>query len=270
MEETVIKNITAEDFLALDKIGVTILDIREKDDVLISPIEGAVNIPFSEISSGLSALDKETPVYVICKTGELSEEVTVILADRGYDAYNLIGGHNALSKCVKNSPPVELDLRGICCPGPVVRIAETLKTMQDGQRVRIISDEAAFSYDIAVWCESTGNTLVSLENNSGEINAFIEKSRPKKSSEKRPNCKTFVLFSGDLDKTIAAFIMANAAASMGREVTLFFTFWGAEYTAPPQKGECKKKLHRENVRGDDAQRNKKAWAFENEHGWNGR
>ena len=35
-----------------------------------------------------------------------------------------------------------------------------------------------------------------------------------------------VLFSGDLDKALAAFILATTAASMGMEVTMFFTFWG--------------------------------------------
>ena len=35
-----------------------------------------------------------------------------------------------------------------------------------------------------------------------------------------------MLFSGDLDKALAAFIMATTAASMGMEVTMFFTFWG--------------------------------------------
>ena len=37
---------------------------------------------------------------------------------------------------------------------------------------------------------------------------------------------TLVLFSGDLDKAVAAFILATTAASMGMEVTMFFTFWG--------------------------------------------
>lgn len=35
-----------------------------------------------------------------------------------------------------------------------------------------------------------------------------------------------VVFSGDLDKTIAAFIIATGAAAMGLEVSMFFTFWG--------------------------------------------
>ncbi len=37
---------------------------------------------------------------------------------------------------------------------------------------------------------------------------------------------TMVVFSGDLDKALAAFILATTAASMGMEVTMFFTFWG--------------------------------------------
>ena len=38
--------------------------------------------------------------------------------------------------------------------------------------------------------------------------------------------KTIIVFSGDLDKVLASFIIANGAAAMGRPVTMFFTFWG--------------------------------------------
>lgn len=38
--------------------------------------------------------------------------------------------------------------------------------------------------------------------------------------------KTIVIFSNDLDKVLAGFIIANGAKAMGNEVTLFFTFWG--------------------------------------------
>jgi len=37
---------------------------------------------------------------------------------------------------------------------------------------------------------------------------------------------TLVVFSGDLDRALAAFIIATTAASMGMDVTMFFTFWG--------------------------------------------
>lgn len=45
-----------------------------------------------------------------------------------------------------------------------------------------------------------------------------------KAKDKKP--VTLVLFSGDMDKAIAAFVIATAAASMGMQVNIFFTFWG--------------------------------------------
>ena len=42
----------------------------------------------------------------------------------------------------------------------------------------------------------------------------------------KKNSVTLVLFSGELDKAIAAFVIATAAASMGMGVNIFFTFWG--------------------------------------------
>ena len=38
--------------------------------------------------------------------------------------------------------------------------------------------------------------------------------------------KTFIIFSGEMDKVLAGFVLANAAAAMDDEVTMFFTFWG--------------------------------------------
>lgn len=37
---------------------------------------------------------------------------------------------------------------------------------------------------------------------------------------------TIILFSGEMDKAIAAFILATTAAASGMEVSIFFTFWG--------------------------------------------
>ena len=75
MEETIIKHISAEEFLKIDKSGITLLDIREEYEVQIKPIYSALNIPFSELTKRLSEVDKNKPVYVICSTGDLSEEI---------------------------------------------------------------------------------------------------------------------------------------------------------------------------------------------------
>ncbi|MFD1130598.1 DsrE/DsrF/DrsH-like family protein [Paenibacillus provencensis] len=53
---------------------------------------------------------------------------------------------------------------------------------------------------------------------------------------------TIVLFSGDLDKAIAAFIIANGAAAYDHEVTIFFTFWGLNALRKDQPVPVKKGL----------------------------
>lgn len=77
-----VKHISAEQFTALDFDTVTLLDLREPDEVLVAGIDGAINIPFSEIGKKLDTIPKDKPVYVFCRTGDWSEEVTEILADR--------------------------------------------------------------------------------------------------------------------------------------------------------------------------------------------
>jgi peroxiredoxin family protein len=49
-----------------------------------------------------------------------------------------------------------------------------------------------------------------------------------------------VCFSGDLDKAIASFIIANGALAMGRKVTMFFTFWGLNVIRRSEKVAVKK------------------------------
>lgn len=54
------------------------------------------------------------------------------------------------------------------------------------------------------------------------------------------NKKTIIVFSGDLDKALASFVIANGAAAMGNEVTMFFTFWGLNILRKPEKIRTKK------------------------------
>jgi peroxiredoxin family protein len=53
--------------------------------------------------------------------------------------------------------------------------------------------------------------------------------------------KTIIVFSGDLDKAMAAFVIANGAAAMGDDVTMFFTFWGLNILRKPEKVKTGKK-----------------------------
>lgn len=51
---------------------------------------------------------------------------------------------------------------------------------------------------------------------------------------------TLIVFSGDLDKAIAGFIIATGAAAMGKQVTMFFTFWGLNVLRKDQYVQTKK------------------------------
>lgn len=52
--------------------------------------------------------------------------------------------------------------------------------------------------------------------------------------------KTIIVFSGDLDKAMASLIIANGAAAMGSEVTMFYTFWGLNVLRRSQKVRVRK------------------------------
>ncbi len=51
--------------------------------------------------------------------------------------------------------------------------------------------------------------------------------------ETKPDSVTLVVLSGDMDKAMAAFIIATGAAAMGMKVTMFFTFWGLNIIRKP-------------------------------------
>ena len=75
----------------------------------------------------------------------------------------------------------------------------------------------------------TGAELVALENKNGVVAATIrkqEKTAPHASVQNNADNKTLIVFSDDLDKALASFVIANGAASTGKKVTMFFTFWG--------------------------------------------
>ena len=144
-----IKHISVEEFLKLERNSLTLLDLREPDQVLLGAVEGAVNIPFSRVGKELEKLPKDKPVYVFCQEGSLSTEITEQLQDWGYDATNLDGGWRAWKKWLEEAEPITLDAKGLKCPGPIVKTADTLREMVGGQKLKIEATEDAFAPDIS-------------------------------------------------------------------------------------------------------------------------
>lgn len=262
------KTISAQAFYEMDRGGYTVVDMRNPEDIRVfGAIKGAVNIPAEQLEADPALLPKDKPVILICYVGMASEQAAEKLAALGYDVTHVDGGYNAYKKLLPETdeddddddddedadadgdlePPPEaeaepeplfVDARNLKCPGPIVKVADFLRDKPEGTRIRVEATEDAFYSDIRVWCERTGNRLNSLSAADGVICADITRhvSQQKQTApQPEKNDKTFVVFSGDLDKTIAAFIMASGAAAMGRKVTMFFTFWGLNILRRPEK-----------------------------------
>lgn len=249
------------------------LDVREQEEQAVGGIDGSHNIPLAQLRSRLAELPRDKKILVNCASGQRSYFATRLLRQKGFNAYNLSGGFKTykLGVTVHSEPklmevkPVvntevdpakvaevgknyQVDACGLQCPGPILKLYTKVKEMADGDQVTVRATDLGFARDVEAWAKSTGNRLLSLETKAGEITAVVQKGTaeavqlnpvqaPKHTAGQD---LTMVVFSGDLDKAIAAFIIANGFASLGQQATLFFTFWGLNVLKKPQAPALKK------------------------------
>ncbi len=127
----------------------------------------------------------------------------------------------------------ELNVCGLSCPGPLIQVKQKIDSIADGQTLRVLASDPGFYEDVKAWSQMSGHSLLQLERGkSGTIAATLAKNAKSPTATSAAHrspaepASTMVVFSGDLDKAIASFIIANGAAASGRKVTMFFTFWG--------------------------------------------
>lgn len=251
-----------------------LLDVRTPDEFALGTLPGAVNIPLDELRDRLTELPKDRMIYTFCAVGLRGYLAYRILTQHGFEKVrNLSGGlktyraatapiiiHEDNGSEIEEMPiqqkgaasaapiaaakTIRVDACGLQCPGPILKMKKTMDGLASGERVEITSTDPGFPRDAAAWCSSTGNQLVSKEASGGKSVVIIEKGEPK-SCNIVTSCegkgKTFIMFSDDLDKALATFVLANGAAATGQKVTIFFTFWGLNVI---------KKLHKPKVEKD--------------------
>jgi len=137
-----------------------------------------------------------------------------------------------------------VDACGLQCPGPILKLYNKIKEVKEGDVVEVQATDYGFTTDVEAWAQSTGNRLLSLDSEKGIITARIQKGAPKKAEAggAMGMDKTLVVFSGDLDKAIAAFIIANGVIASGHKASMFFTFWGLNLLRRNEKVSVKKNL----------------------------
>ncbi|CAM4379962.1 FAD-dependent oxidoreductase [Paenibacillus macerans] len=147
---------------------------------------------------------------------------------------------------VANEPlrsDAELDACGLCCPGPLIQVKQTMDRLQEGQVLRVTASDPGFYEDVQAWANMSKHRMLRVsKNDNGIIEAYMRKGGAMAGEAANaeqpaalPEGTTMVVFSGDLDKAIASFIIANGAAASGKKVTLFFTFWGLNILRKPEK-----------------------------------
>lgn len=229
------------------------IDVRTHDEYKLGTIPGFINIPVDELREHLDELPKEKPIVVTCAVGLRGYLAYRILVQNGFKhVRNLSGGYKTWSvatapikEIVSHKPEIpestsygnsdsqinllKVDACGLMCPGPVMQLKKNYEALKIGEQLQITATDQAFGKDITSWCKMTGAELVALENKNGVVAATIRKQEKTASCEiSRNNAdnKTLIVFSDDLDKALASFVIANGAASTGKKVTMFFTFWG--------------------------------------------
>ena len=90
------KEITFNDFYQLyQNEQLSLVDVREVEEFETLHLEGAQNLPLSQLTDIYDQLDKDLLYYVICKSGMRSARACQFLAEQGYDVINVQGGMTA-------------------------------------------------------------------------------------------------------------------------------------------------------------------------------
>ncbi len=249
----------------MDPKDVFLLDVRSPEEYGLGTIPGAVNIPLDDLRDRISEVPLDRRVVIFCAVGLRGYLAQRILMGRGYkDVRNLSGGYKTYStatqpvinvrlepvNCVCQDSDVmetlQIDACGLQCPGPIMKLKKAIDGMQAGACVEVKATDAGFPRDAQAWCGSTGNRVVSVKSEGGYHTVVIEKGsgapRSTVAAPALPGNKTLIMFSDDLDRALATFVLANGAAATGKKVSIFFTFWGLNVIKKEQKPAVKKDL----------------------------
>ena len=250
---------------------VMLIDVRTEEEFSFGTLPGAVNMPLDDLRNRLQDIPRSVPVVLFCAVGLRGYLAQRILLGAGYDnVRNLLGGsktyyaattpvsslkrpihsssngaNSQLDETLAAKDVLKVNACGLQCPGPIMQVKKAMDTLAVGGRVEIVATDAGFARDAAAWCATTGNKLITQSEERGRYTVVLEKGKSEmticSTVSHSDKGKTLILFSDDLDKALATFVLANGAAATGQKVTIFFTFWGLNVL---------KKVHKPHVKKD--------------------
>ena len=247
-----------------------LIDVRTPMENAAGALPGAINIPLDSMRERIGEIPADREIVLYCGVGLRGYLASNILRNSGFaNVRNLIGGIKTFRTATATLPAplpfggsnsvdckpqseqsranaLKIDACGLSCPGPIMKLKEGVDRLDDGQTLEIVATDPGFVRDADAWCQSTGNQVVASDSAAGKYRIVVKRGTPVKndgvSSAGAGRGKTFVLFSDDLDKTLATFVLANGAAATGEKVTIFFTFWGLNAIKKSHKPKVKKDI----------------------------
>ncbi len=68
-----------------------------------------------------------------------------------------------------------IDCMGLYCPMPIVKTAEKIKELKQGEVLEIVADDKGIKMDMPAWCDATGHECLGIEEDRGEIKVYVKK-----------------------------------------------------------------------------------------------
>ena len=68
-----------------------------------------------------------------------------------------------------------LDCVGLYCPMPIVKTAEKIKQLKQGEVLEVVADDKGIKQDMPAWCQATGHEFLGVKEESGEIKVYVKK-----------------------------------------------------------------------------------------------
>ena len=68
-----------------------------------------------------------------------------------------------------------LDCVGLYCPMPIVKTADMIKKMKQGEVLEVVADDKGIKQDMPAWCKATGHEFLGVEEKGGEIRVYVKK-----------------------------------------------------------------------------------------------
>lgn len=68
-----------------------------------------------------------------------------------------------------------LDCLGFYCPIPIVKTAEKIKQLKQGEVLEVVADDKGIKMDMPAWCEATGHEFMGVEEEDSKIRVYVKK-----------------------------------------------------------------------------------------------